>query len=229
MIASDSEIRAEDQERLGRAVGERLLGGRVPVDDLWSCLRSLGSKIRRDVETVRVVTYHISLPDSDPAWPRPIGCCAEPKLKPRSGRCSPRRAVPRADLERHELAVAADHQRAGVAATQPLICGAGALVGADLVPDGVRRASDAVDRDDVVAGPQERRRRPACPSRSSRLFVVATDWPCDRSKPRRSGTRSEVDPGPGQDHHDPLPDRLVVIGAPANRIDLASGVPRSCP
>src|ERR1700733_7212859 len=90
---------------------------------LCSCFLSWGSNSRATTDTVRVVTYHMLLPDRDTALNTPTGCWVEPKLTPSSGRFSPS-AVLYLGLISSVLRVPSRRTttRAGVAATQLFTC-----------------------------------------------------------------------------------------------------------
>ena len=172
---------SEDEERLRRAVGERLLGGRVPVDDAVELLSLLGLEDSCD--------------DRDGAG----GDVPHIAAGQRCRLDGADRLLGRAELDAEQRTILAggvctaggprtswafrrggQRSRAGVAATQPLTWAPAHW----WVPIWFRMAfsepPDAVDRDDAGrrdAGPP---RTPA-PSRSSRRSWSATDWPCDRA------------------------------------------------
>ena len=124
--------------------------------------------------------------------------------------------VLRARLHGHARVAALDDQHRRLGGPAAVLLLARARVRGDLLPQRVRVAGLAVDREDAVtllehAGRRRLLRDGLDPVRRLDLARVAERRPVEPGQDHER--EHDVDHRPGEDDHDPLPDRLAVVGA----------------
>ena len=228
MIPSDSEISASTDKASVVLVANDCWVILYPPTTLLSFLRSCGSKIFAIVDTVCVVTPHRPLTVSDAAWSGPTDCTAIAKLES-DKRTVVGGAVARPELEREQRPVAVDDDLRRCLRDAAVDLRAGAPVGRELIAQRVGAARDPVDRNKLVATVEHPDGRRTLLDRGD-LLRSADDFAMGEEQDPHDPERDrQVDRRPGQDHEDPLPHRLVVVGAVVDVVHLTLEVTNLCP